>query len=169
MVPERHNAVKVLLMLDAGGSMDAHVRVCEELFSACRTEFKHLEFYYFHNCVYESVWRDNRLRHQERIPTTKLLNTYGADYKLIFVGDASMSPYEIAYAGGAIEHWNDESGEAWLRRFLATWPHAVWLNPVPQRSWAYTQTIGIIRTLMEGRMYPLTLAGLDEAIRSLGR
>jgi uncharacterized protein with von Willebrand factor type A (vWA) domain len=168
MVPERHNAVKVLLMLDAGGSMDAHVQACEELFSACRTEFKHLEFYYFHNCVYESVWRDNRLRHSARIPTHKLLNTYSADYKLVFVGDASMSPYELVYAGGAIEHWNDESGEVWLRRFLQAWPKAVWLNPAPQRSWAYTQSIGMIRKLMEDRMYPLTLAGLDDAIRELG-
>jgi hypothetical protein len=154
-------------MLDAGGSMDAHVQSCEELFSACRSEFKHLEFYYFHNCVYESVWRDNRLRHAARIPTAKLLNTYSADYKLVFVGDASMSPYELVYAGGAIEHWNEESGEVWLRRFLQTWSKAVWLNPAPQRSWLYTQSIGMIRKLMAERMYPLTLAGLDDAIREL--
>ena len=167
MVPERHNAVKVLLLLDAGGSMDDHVKVCAELFSACRTEFKHLETFYFHNCIYETVWRDNRRRHAERIPTWQLLNTYAADYKLIFVGDASMSPYEIAYAGGAVEHWNEESGEAWLRRVIATWPRAVWLNPVPQKQWATTHSITMVAEIMEKRMYPLTLAGLDQAIAEL--
>jgi uncharacterized protein with von Willebrand factor type A (vWA) domain len=167
MVPERHNAVKVLLLLDAGGSMDDHVKVCAELFSACRTEFKHLEFYYFHNCVYETVWRDNRRRHAERIPTWQLLNTYGADYKLIFVGDASMSPYEIAYAGGAVEHWNEDSGEVWLRRFLGAWPRAAWLNPVAQKQWAYTHSISMVGEIMAKRMFPLTLAGLDQAIVEL--
>lgn len=167
MVPERHNAVKVLLFLDAGGSMDDHVKVCAELFSACRTEFKHLESYYFHNCVYETVWRDNRRRHTERIPTWQVLRTYPADYKLIFVGDASMSPYEIVQPGGAVEHWNQEAGEVWVQRFLETWPRAVWLNPVPQKHWPYTESIALIRKLMEGRMYPLTLGGLDAAIGEL--
>jgi uncharacterized protein with von Willebrand factor type A (vWA) domain len=167
MVPERHNAVKVILFLDAGGSMDDHVKVCAELFSACRTEFKHLETYYFHNCVYETVWRDSRRRHTERLPTWQVLRTYPADYKLIFVGDASMSPYEIIQAGGAVEHWNPESGELWMRRFLETWPHAVWLNPVPQKHWAYTESIAMMRKLLDGRMYPLTLGGLDAAISEL--
>ena len=167
MVPERHNAVKVLLFLDAGGSMDEHVKVCAELFSACRTEFKHLESYYFHNCVYETVWRDNRRRHTERIPTWQVLRTYPADYKLIFVGDASMSPYEIVQPGGSVEHWNPEAGAVWMSRVLETWPRAVWLNPVPQKHWAYTDSIGMMRKLLEGRMYPLTLAGLDAAIGEL--
>ena len=167
MVPERHNAVKVLLLLDAGGSMEDHVKVCAELFSACRAEFKHLETFYFHNCVYEGVWRDNRRRHTEKVPTWQLLNTYAADYKLIFVGDASMSPYEIAYAGGAVEHWNEESGESWLRRVLQAWPHAVWLNPVAQKQWAHTHSIQMIGEIMDRRMYPLTLAGLDRAIAEL--
>jgi uncharacterized protein with von Willebrand factor type A (vWA) domain len=167
MRPERHNAVKVLLLLDAGGSMDDHVTLCSELFSACRAEFKHLESYYFHNCVYDFVWRDNRRRHSERIPTFDLLNKYPPDYKLIFVGDASMSPYEVVYPGGAAEHWNDEAGEVWLRRYLATWSRAVWLNPVPQRQWTYTESVGMVRKIMGERMYPLTLAGLDEAISEL--
>ena len=167
MVPERHNAVKVLLLLDAGGSMDDHVKVCAELFSACRTEFKHLETFYFHNCIYETVWGDNRRRHAERIPTTQLLNTYARDYKLIFVGDASMSPYEIAYAGGAVEHWNEEPGQVWLRRVLDAWPRAAWLNPVAQPQWAYTHSIAMVAEIMEKRMYPLTLAGLDQAIAAL--
>ena len=167
MVPERHNAVKTLLFLDAGGSMDDHIKICAELFSACRTEFKHLEYYYFHNCVYESAWRDNTRRHTERMPTWDVLHKYPADYKLIFVGDASMSPYEIVYPGGAVEHWNDDAGEAWLRRFLGTWTRAVWLNPVPQQRWPYTESIGLMRKFMDGRMYPLTLAGLDDAISEL--
>lgn len=169
LVPERHNTVKVLLFLDIGGSMDDHVRTCEELFSAVRSEFKHLEYYYFHNCVYEYVWRDNTRRHADRIPTWDVLHTYGADYKLIFVGDASMSPYEIAYPGGAVEHWNDEAGEVWLRRMLQVWPHAVWLNPSDQRFWPYTHSIQMIQQIMEGRMYPLTLGGLDEAMQVLNR
>ncbi len=167
MRPERHNAVKVLLLLDAGGSMDDHVNLCSELFSACRAEFKHLESYYFHNCVYDFVWKDNRRRHTERIPTWQVLHKYPPDYKLIFVGDASMSPYEVVYAGGAAEHWNEEAGEVWMRRYLATWPRAVWLNPLPQRQWTYTESIGMIRKLMDGRMYPLTLGGLDSAIAEL--
>jgi uncharacterized protein with von Willebrand factor type A (vWA) domain len=167
MVPERHNAVKVLLFLDAGGSMDDHVKICAELFSACRTEFKHLESYYFHNCIYESVWRDNARRHTGRMSTWDVLHKYPSDYKLIFVGDASMSPYEIVYPGGAVEHWNEEAGEAWVRRFRARWSRAVWLNPVPQRQWPYTESIGLMNKLMDGRMYPLTLAGLDDAISEL--
>ena len=167
MVPERHNAVKVLLFLDAGGSMDDHVKVCAELFSACRSEFKHLESYYFHNCVYEAVWRDNRRRRTESIPTWQVLHTYPADYKLIFVGDASMSPYEILQPGGAVEHWNQEAGNVWMKRFVETWSRAVWLNPIPQQHWAYTESIGYLRGLMAGRMYPLTLGGLDAAIAEL--
>ncbi len=167
MVPERHNTVKLLLFLDAGGSMDDHVKICAELFSACRTEFKHLEYYYFHNCVYESVWQDNTRRHTQRLPTWDVLHKYSADYKLIFVGDASMSPYEIVYPGGAVEHWNEEAGQTWMQRLLTTWPRAVWLNPVPQRQWPYTESIGLMRKLMDERMYPLTLAGLDDAISEL--
>ncbi|RMF13140.1 MAG: VWA domain-containing protein, partial [Alphaproteobacteria bacterium] len=165
--PERHNAVNVLLLLDVGGSMDDHVRVTEELFSAARAEFKHLEFFYFHNCVYESVWKDNTRRHAERIPTWDLLHRYPAHYKLIFVGDASMSPYEIAYPGGSVEHWNEEPGEVWLRRMLGVYAKAVWLNPVPERHWEYGQSIQMIREIMEGRMFPLTLEGIDRAMRAL--
>jgi len=167
IVPERHNAVKVLLFLDVGGSMDDHIKLCAELFSAARTEFKHLEYYYFHNCLYETVWRDNRRRHDRRIPTYQVLRTYPADYKLIFIGDAAMSPYEIAHAGAAVEHWNEESGETWVRRALASWPKAVWLNPISQKSWPYTESIGMIRELMDGRMFPLTLTGLDAAMAEL--
>ncbi|MGQ9367140.1 vWA domain-containing protein [Azospirillum sp. A39] len=169
LVPERHNAVKVLLFLDIGGSMDDHVRLCEELFSAVRSEFKHLEHYYFHNCVYESVWRDNRRRHGERIATWDVLHTYPADYKLVFVGDAAMSPYEITYAGGSVEHWNEEPGQLWLERLLTTYPKAVWLNPVPQQHWGYTESTRILQRLMGNRMYPLTLEGLDTATRELMR
>ena len=167
MVPERHNAVKLLLLLDIGGSMDWHIRSCEELFSAARSEFKHLEHYYFHNCLYESVWRENARRHRQRTPTFDLMHTYPADYKLVFVGDASMSPYEIAVPGGSVEHMNDEAGEVWLRRVLALYSKAVWLNPVPEDRWRYTGSIGMIHEIMEGRMYPLTLEGLDGAMRSL--
>jgi uncharacterized protein with von Willebrand factor type A (vWA) domain len=167
--PERRNAVKVLLFFDVGGSMDWHIKACEELFSAARTEFKHLEYFYFHNCLYERVWRENRRRWQETTPTWDVLHTYAHDYKVIFVGDASMSPYEITVAGGSIEHMNPESGELWMRRVLNTYPHAVWLNPVPERDWNYTASIRMIRTLMEGRMYPLTLEGLDAAMRELVR
>ena len=167
MVPERHNAVKVLLFLDVGGSMDDHVRVCEELFSAARSEFKHLEYFYFHNFVYESVWKDNRRRHAERIPTLEVMRTYGADYKLIFVGDATMSPYEILQPGGSIEHWNDEPGSAWLRRLLASYPRHAWLNPEPEERWDWTPSIKVTRELVDERMYALTIKGLDQAMRAL--
>ena len=149
--------------------MDAHIRICEELFSAARTEFKHLEFFYFHNCLYESVWQDNRRRHAERIATLDVLHTYPHDYKLVFVGDASMSPYEIVYPGGSVEHWNDEAGETWLRRALTVYPKAAWLNPIPEKHWDYGQSIQMIKTLMTDRMYPLTLEGLDNAMRDLAR
>jgi len=167
MVPERHNAVKVLLCLDVGGSMNPHVRLCEQLFSAARAEFKHLEYYYFHNCVYEFMWRDNHRRRTEKIPTAEVLHKYGPDYKLIFVGDASMSPYELAYAGGSVEHWNDEPGALWLRRLLNTYSKAIWLNPEPEQHWSYTQSVGMIRELMDERMYPMTLQGLDTGMRQL--
>ena len=167
--PERHNAAKVLLFLDIGGSMDEHVKTCAELFSAARGEFKHLEHYYFHNCPYEALWKDARRRHVERTPTPQVLHTYDQSYKLIFVGDASMSPYEIVQPGGSVEHWNAEPGEEWMRRLLATYPKAVWLNPVPEKYWPGTQSIGMIRELMEGRMFPLTLDGLDRAMRRLTR
>jgi uncharacterized protein with von Willebrand factor type A (vWA) domain len=167
MVPERHNAIKVLLFLDIGGSMDDHVRICEELFSAARGEFKHLEYFYFHNFVYESVWKDNRRRHGERTPLARVLRTYGHDYRLVIVGDATMSPYEILQPGGSIEHWNEEPGAAWMRRLLASYPRHAWLNPEPQDRWEFTPSIRITRELFEDRMYPLTLAGLDRAMRSL--
>jgi hypothetical protein len=167
MVPERHNAVKVLLCLDIGGSMDDHVRVCEELFSASRSEFKHLEYFYFHNFVYESLWKDNRRRHAERISTLDLTHKYGADYKLVFVGDATMSPYEIVYAGGSVEHWNDEPGAVWIKRLLNTYSKAIWLNPEPRNRWDYTPSVKLTRDIMDDRMYPLTIAGLDEGIKAL--
>jgi len=167
MVPERHNAVKVLLFLDAGGSMDDHVRVCEELFSAARGEFKHLEYFYFHNCVYEGVWKDNMRRHSERTPLMDVLHKYSSDYKLILVGDATMSPYEIHYPGGSVEHWNEEAGATWMRRLLETYPKAIWLNPEPVNRWEYTASIKMISELMAERMYPLTVKGLEEGIRAL--
>ena len=169
MRPERHNAVKVLLFLDVGGSMDPYVKLMEELFSAATTEFKHLEFFYFHNCVYEGVWKDNRRRHTERTPTMEVLHKYPHDYKLIFVGDASMSPYEIITPGGSVEHWNEESGQVWLERMLGVYHSAAWLNPIAERGWGHSQSIQIIKTLMEGRMFPLTLEGLDGAMRELTR
>jgi len=167
MVPERHNVVKVLLLLDIGGSMDDHVRTCEELFSAARSEFKHLEHFYFHNCPYEALWRDNRRRFNEHIGTVEVMRTYAADYKLIFVGDATMSPYEIMHAGGSVEHWNEEPGKVWLERLTRTYPKFAWINPRPQSRWAHTPSIEIISDALEGRMYPLTLAGLDDAIDAL--
>ncbi len=167
MVPERHNAIKVLLCLDIGGSMDDHVRICEELFSASRTEFKHLEYFYFHNFIYESLWKDNRRRHAERIPTSEITHKYGPDYKLIFVGDATMSPYEIVYAGGSVEHWNEEPGAIWIKRLLSAYPKAIWLNPEPEQRWDYTPSVKLTRELMEDRMFPLTLRGLDAGIKSL--
>jgi uncharacterized protein with von Willebrand factor type A (vWA) domain len=169
LVPERHNAVKVLLLMDIGGSMDGHVHTCEELFSAARAEFKHLEFFYFHNCPYEALWRDAWRRQVERTPTIEVLHTYDSSYKLVFVGDASMSPYEIVQPGGSVEHWNEEAGEAWMRRLLTTYPKSVWLNPVPERYWAGTPSIHLVHELMEGRMFPLTLDGLDRAMRRLTR
>jgi uncharacterized protein len=168
MVPERHNVVKVLLLLDIGGSMDDHVKICEELFSAARSEFKHLEHFYFHNFVYESLWRDNRRRFNERIDTARLMRTYARDYKLILVGDATMSPYELTYAGGSVEHWNPEPGSVWLERLMKAYPKFVWINPQPQARWRQTASIALIREMLEGRMYPLTLAGLDQAIEALG-
>jgi uncharacterized protein len=167
IVPERHNVVKVLLLLDVGGSMEDHVKVCEELFSAARSEFKHLEHYYFHNFTYEMLWRDNRRRFNQHSSTLEVLRTYPADYKLILVGDATMSPYEIEYVGGSVEHWNEEPGRVWLGRLLQRYHKHAWLNPQPQRHWDTTPSIKLTRELVEGRMYPLTLAGLDEAIDAL--
>ena len=169
MRPERHNAVKVLLFLDVGGSMDPWIKLCEELFSAARSEFKHLEFFYFHNCPYEAVWQDNRRRRTEQTPLMDVLHKYPHDYKVVFVGDASMSPYEISYPGGSVEHWNDEPGEAWLRRVLDVYHAAVWLNPIPAKNWEHSQSIAMIRQIFEGRMYPLSLDGLDAAMRELTR
>lgn len=168
MVAERRNAVKVLLFLDAGGSMDPHVRVCEELFSACKTEFKHLEYYYFHNFIYESVWKDNRRRQSERIALYDVLHRYTPDYKVIFVGDATMSPYEIAQPGGSVEHWNEEAGATWMQRLMQTFPHLVWLNPEPERVWDHTPSLQMTRELIGAdRMFPLTLEGLDRGMRRL--
>ncbi len=168
MIPERHNAVKVLLFLDVGGSMDPHVKVCEELFSACKTEFKHLEYFYFHNFVYESVWKDNRRRHGEKIPLFDVMHRYPADYKLIFVGDATMSPYEIMSPGGSVEHWNQEAGAVWFKRLLDTYERAIWLNPENEAHWEYTPSIQAARDLLgKDRMFPLTLAGLDKGMRRL--
>ncbi|MCB1526184.1 MAG: VWA domain-containing protein [Hyphomicrobiaceae bacterium] len=169
MRPERRNAVKVLMFFDVGGSMDWHIKGVEELFSAARTEFKHLEYCYFHNCLYEEIWRDNARRWNEKTATWDVLHTYPSDYKVIFVGDASMSPYEITHAGGAVEHMNPEAGAVWLKRVMDIYPHTVWLNPVPEAQWEWTHSIGLIKRLMGGRMYPLTLDGLDRAIRELMR
>ena len=167
MVPERHNVVKVLLLLDIGGSMDDHVRTCEELFSAARSEFKHLEHFYFHNCPYEALWRDNRRRFREHIGTVEVMRTYASDYKLIFVGDATMSPYEIVHPGGSVEHWNEEPGRAWLERLTRTYPKFAWINPRPEAHWRHSPSVEIIQDALEGRMYPLTLSGLDDAIDAL--
>ncbi|MEB3420444.1 VWA domain-containing protein [Salipiger manganoxidans] len=167
--PERRNAVKVLLFLDVGGSMDDHVQAVEELFSAARSEFRHLEHHYFHNCLYEGVWRDNRRRWDAQTPTWEVLHRYGPDWKCIFVGDASMSPYEIAYPGGANEHWNPEPGQVWLERARDQWPDHLWINPVPERQWEQTQSITMIREIFAGRMVPMTLAGLERGIRDLAR
>jgi len=167
--PEKRNAVKVVLFLDVGGSMDDHIKIVEELFSAARAEFKHLEYYYFHNCLYEGVWRDNARRWDAVTPTQEVLKTYGSDYKCIFVGDASMSPYEIAYPGGANEHWNAESGQTWLQRARTQWPEHLWINPVPEKYWIYTQSIGMIREIFENRMVPMTLEGIERGMKELGR
>jgi uncharacterized protein with von Willebrand factor type A (vWA) domain len=167
LVAERRNAVKVLLLLDVGGSMDDHIRVCEELFSAARSEFKHLEYYYFHNFLYESLWKDNRRRHAEKTPTDQMLRTFNADYRVVIVGDATMSPYEILQPGGSVEHWNPEAGATWMQRLAAHFPRLVWLNPEPEDRWGYTPSIRIAQELVGERMFPLTLAGLDRAIRAL--
>ena len=169
MVPERHNAVKVLLFFDVGGSMDPHVRVCEELFSAARTEFKHMEYFYFHNFIYESVWRNNIRRHNERIPLLDVLHKYSHDYKVIFIGDAAMSPYEIVQPGGSVEHWNEESGVVWMRRLLQTYEKVAWINPVPREEWEYTQSTRITQQLLQNHMYPLTLRGLEDAMGYLSK
>ncbi|WP_417582012.1 vWA domain-containing protein [Nitrincola sp.] len=169
MVRQKHNAVKVLLFLDIGGSMDDHITMIEALFSACRSEFKHLEHFYFHNCLYESVWKDNRRRFNERTATQDLLHKYAQDYKVIFVGDASMSPYEIAVPGGSVEHMNAEAGKTWMQRVTDTWPGLIWLNPVPQDYWPYTQSIGMMQQLVQQRMFPMTLEGLDAAMRHLSK
>ncbi|MEX1666079.1 vWA domain-containing protein [Zhongshania arctica] len=169
MVPERHNAVKVLLFFDVGGSMDPHIKVCEELFSAARTEFKHMEYYYFHNYLYESVWDNNVRRHSERIQLLDVLHKYSSDYKVIFVGDASMSPYEIVQPGGSVEHWNEESGEMWMRRLRETYEKVAWLNPVPPQDWSWTQSIKLVEEQMEGHMYPMTLGGLEKAMAYLAK
>ena len=167
--PERRNAVKLLMFFDIGGSMDDHIRVVEELFSAARAEFRHMEYFYFHNCLYETVWRDNRRRRQETFPTFDLIRTYGSDYRVIFVGDAAMSPYEIAMKGGSVEHWNEEAGAVWLDRMLAHFPKVAWLNPAPEQHWQYTQSTQMIRQILSDRMYPMTLKGLEAATRELSR
>lgn len=169
MRPERHNAVKVLLFLDVGGSMDPFIEMTEDLFSAATSEFKNMEFFYFHNCLYEGVWKDNRRRWSQRIPTWDILHKYGHDYKVIFVGDAAMSPYEVSYPGGSVEHMNEEPGSTWMRRVVQTYPATVWLNPVPERQWSYTPSTQMLRDLVGGAMFPLTLGGLDEAMRTLTR
>ena len=167
--PERRNAVKVLLFLDVGGSMDPYIKVVEELFSAARAEFKHLEYFYFHNCLYEGVWRDNRRRWDAQLPTHEILRTYGPDYKCIFVGDASMSPYEIAYPGGANEHWNAESGQTWLMRAREQWKSNLWINPLPEKHWGYTHSIKMIQEVFENQMVPMTLSGLERGMKELTR
>jgi len=169
MRPEKHNAAKVLLFFDVGGSMNPHIRIMEELFSASRSEFKHMEYFYFHNCLYESVWRDNRRRHSNAVPTWDVLHTYPHDYKVIIVGDASMSPYEIAMPGGSVEHWNEEPGAIWLQRLLQVYPKTVWINPLKPNYWEYTQSISMIRDLIDDRMYSLSLSGLEDAMRELVR
>ena len=167
LVPERRNTTKLLLFLDVGGSMDPHVKICEELFSAARAEFKHLEHFYFHNFVYETVWRDNQMRANVRMPTAQVMNKYSADHKVVFVGDATMSPYEIMAVGGSIEHWNEEAGATWMARMMALYPYAVWLNPQPEDYWSYIPSIGIVKKLMSDRMFPLTLDGLERAMKAL--
>jgi len=169
MRPERRNTVKVLLFLDIGGSMDAHVKICEELFSASRTEFKHLESFYFHNFIYESVWKDNRRRMAERLPTLEILNKYSGDYKVVFVGDATMAPYEITHAGGSVEHWNEEPGAAWMGRFGEIYDKVIWLNPTPQETWEYSSSVMMTQDLLGGNMYPLTIKGLEEGMSELSK
>ena len=169
MRPERRNTVKVLLFLDIGGSMDAHVKVCEELFSATRTEFKHMESFYFHNFIYESVWKDNRRRMNERLPTWGILNKYARDYKCVFVGDATMAPYEITHSGGSVEHWNEEPGAVWMDRFTEAYDKTVWINPTPQETWEYSTSVGMTQELVDGRMFPLTIRGLEEGMNHLSK
>jgi uncharacterized protein with von Willebrand factor type A (vWA) domain len=169
LVPERRNAVKVLLFLDVGGSMDDHIRICEELFSAARSEFKHLEHFYFHNFLYENVWKDNRRRFSAATPVTQILRTYAHDYRVIFVGDATMSPYEITQPGGSVEHWNKEAGSVWMGRMTATYPRLVWLNPENPQRWEYTASVRVARELVNDRMFPVTIQGLDSAIAALRR
>ncbi|MDD9961982.1 MAG: VWA domain-containing protein [Gammaproteobacteria bacterium] len=169
MQPERKNTVKVLLFLDIGGSMDAHVKICEELFSATRTEFKHMESFYFHNFIYESVWKDNRRRMTERVPTWEVLNKYAQDYKVVFVGDATMAPYEITHAGGSVEHWNEEPGAHWMARFTELYDKLVWINPTPQETWEYSTSVGMTQKLVNGAMYPLTIRGLEEGMNTLSK
>jgi len=169
MVPERHNTVKVLMLLDVGGTMDDHIKQTEELFSATRSEFKHLEFYYFHNCVYDHVWKNNRRRHAERTPTWDILRKFNSDYRLIFVGDATMSPYEILQPGGSVEYNNEEAGAVWLRRLVERFPKYAWLNPEPEGVWEYRQSIAVIKQIMGGRMYPVTIRGLEQAMRELAK
>ncbi|MBS0490267.1 MULTISPECIES: VWA domain-containing protein [unclassified Phenylobacterium] len=167
--PERRNKISVLIFFDIGGSMDSHIKVCEELFSAARSEFKNMEFYYFHNCLYESVWKDNRRRHTEKLNTWDILHKYSSDYKVIFVGDATMSPYEITYPGGSVEHWNEEAGAIWMDRVAQIYEHVVWLNPTAERHWDYTPSIEVMKQLVNDRMFPLTIEGLDKAMRELAR
>jgi uncharacterized protein len=169
MRPERRNAIKVLLFFDIGGSMDGHIAQVEELFSAAKAEFKHMEYFYFHNCPYERVWKENRRRYEAVIPTSDIIRTYGKDYRAIFVGDASMSPYEISHPGGSVEHWNEESGEAWMTRIVDQYPRSIWLNPVPESHWGYTHSIVMLKRLMQNRMFPLTLDGLEGAMKALVR
>ncbi len=169
MVPERHNTVKILLLLDIGGSMDDHVRICEELFSAVRGEFKHLEHYYFHNCPYERLWKTNRRRKESETSTFEVMRKYGPDYKLIFVGDATMSPYEVTHPGGSVEHFNDEAGQVWMKRLTEHYRRSAWINPQPQRNWDHVSSLSMLRHLMEDRMFPLTLSGLDDMTKELSR
>ncbi|QEY58096.1 VWA domain-containing protein [Pseudomonas sp. C27(2019)] len=169
MRPERRNTVKLLILFDIGGSMDAHVKVCEELFSACKTEFKHMDYYYFHNFIYESVWKNNLRRGNERIPTQDVLHKYGADYKVIFVSDAAMAPYEVTQAGGSVEHWNEEPGYVWMQRFMHKFKKLIWINPYPKHTWDYTASTSIIRELIDDQMYPLTIEGLEEGMRYLAK
>jgi uncharacterized protein with von Willebrand factor type A (vWA) domain len=161
--------VKLLMFFDVGGSMDEHIKIAEELFSAVRSEFKHMEYFYFHNCLYESVWKDNRRRYTQSIPTLDIIHKYGSDYKVIFVGDAAMAPYEISHPGGSVEHWNEEAGSVWLMRVLDQWKNTVWLNPTKEAYWDYTASTTMIRKIFAHRMYPLTLSGIETATRELSR
>lgn len=167
MKPERHNAIKLLMFFDVGGSMDDHVKACEQLFSAVHTEFKHLEFFYFHNCVYEHVWRDNNRRTSEPVDIHKVIHTYGSDYKVIFIGDATMGPYEITYPGGSVEHWNEEPGSVWMKRLLTHFDKSIWLNPQEEKHWSYYSSIDIMKNIVANKMYPLTVDGLTQGIKAL--